>query len=135
MPTDGASSPAAAANARILFVDDDPRMTQLMTDMLTLDGYNVDTAPNGIAALAQVELQRYDLILTDLHMPNLDGVGLYRELTARQLHPPQRFIFLTGTTGASEAHRLVQETGLPLLRKPFGVVDLLEQVRKSLGGA
>ena len=135
MPTDGAPSPAPAAHARILFVDDDPRMTQLMTDMLSLDGYDVDTAPNGIKALEKLQLQRYDLIMTDLHMPVLDGVGLYRELTERPLHPSQRFIFLTGTTGASESHRLVQETGLPLLRKPFGVAELLEQVRKTLGDA
>ncbi|MDO8476105.1 MAG: response regulator [Candidatus Rokubacteria bacterium] len=135
MPTIGAPSPAPDARARILLVDDDPMITQLITDMLSLDGYEVETAPNGVAALAKIEGRRYDLILTDLHMPELDGAGLYRELAKRQTHPPQKIIFLTGTAGTSEAHRLVQETGLPLLRKPFNVVELLELVRKVLSAA
>jgi CheY-like chemotaxis protein len=68
-------------------------------------------------------------------MPELDGAGFYRELAKRQRHPPEKIIFLTGTAGASEAHRLVQETGLPLLRKPFNIVELLDLVRKVLGTA
>ena len=133
MPTTGAPSPTPDARARILVVDDDPMMTQLVTDMLSLDGYRVETVPNGVAALEKVQVRPYDLILTDLHMPELDGAALYRELTRRQAHPPRRIIFLTGTAGESEAHRLVQETGLPVLRKPFNVVDLLELVQKTLG--
>lgn len=132
MPTTGAPSPAPDARARILLVDDDPMITQLITDMLSLDGYDAETAPNGLAALEKVQGRRYDLILTDLHMPELDGADLYRELTRRQAHPPRKIIFLTGTAGVSEAHRLVQETGLPLLRKPFNVAELLELVRKTL---
>ena len=135
MPTAGAPSPAPDVDARILLVDDDPTVTQLIIDMLSLDGYGVDTAPNGIATLKKIEGRRYDLILTDLHMPEMDGAGLYRELAKRQTHPPQKIIFLTGTAGTSEAHRLVQETGLPLLRKPFNVVELLDLVRKVLGAA
>jgi len=133
MPTSEAPSPAPDARARILLVDDDPMVTQLITDMLSLDGYDVETAPNGIAALEKVQGRPYDLILTDLHMPELDGAGLYRELTRRQARPPRKIIFLTGTAGDSEAHRLVQETGLPVLQKPFNVVELLELVRKTLG--
>ena len=132
MPTTGTSSPAPDARARILLVDDDPLITQLIVDMLGMDGYDVDTASNGVAALEKVQGRRYDLILSDLHMPEMDGAGLYRELTQRQAHPPGKIIFLTGTTGASEAHRLVQETGLPVLRKPFNLVELLALVRKVL---
>lgn len=132
MPATEAPSPAPDTRARILLVDDDPMITQLVTDMLSLDGYHVETAPNGAAALEKVEGRRYDLILTDLHMPQLDGTGLYRELARRQAHSPRKIIFLTGTSGESEAHRVVRETGLPLLRKPFNVIDLLELVRKTL---
>jgi DNA-binding response OmpR family regulator len=133
MPTIESPSPEPEAPARILLVDDDPLITQLIVDMLSLDGHDVDTAPNGIAALNRVQRRRYDLILSDLHMPELDGLGLYRELGRRQAHPQHKFIFLTGTGGASEAHRVVQETGLPLLRKPFNLVELLALVRKMLG--
>jgi CheY-like chemotaxis protein len=132
MPTNEGPSPAPNADVRVLYVDDDPRITQLISDVLSMDGYDVDTAPNGMAALEKIEGRRYDLILTDLHMPEMDGASLYREL-ARRPHPPQKIIFLTGTTGASEAHRLVQESGLPLLMKPFRIAELLELIRKTLG--
>jgi len=135
MPTAGVLSPAPVVDARILLVDDNPTVTQVIIDILSLDGYGVDTAPNGIAALEKIEGRRYDLILTDLHMPEMDGAGLYRELAKRQTHPRQKIIFLTGTAGTSEAHRLVQDTGLPVLRKPFNLVELLELVRKVLVAA
>jgi len=135
MPTAEVLSPAPVVDARILLVDDNPIVSQVIIDILSLNGYGVDTALNGIAALEKIESRRYDLILTDLHMPELDGAGLYRELAKRQTHPPQKIIFLTGTAGISESQRLVQETGLPVLRKPFNLVDLLELVRKVLVAA
>jgi len=135
MPITRPPSPEPSAGARILLVDDDPSITQLIVDMLGLDGYVVDTAPNGMAALAKIGSRRYSLILTDLHMPEMDGAALYRELVHRGTHPRGKIIFLTGTAGTSEAHRLVQETGLPVLRKPFNVVELLGLVRKVLDAA
>ena len=135
MPTAEVLSPAPVVDAHILLVDDNPIVSQVIIDILSLDGYGVDTAPNGIAALEKIEARRYDLILTDLHMPELDGAGLYRELAKRQTHPPQKIIFLTGTAGTSEAHRLMQDTGLPVLRKPFNLVELLDLVQKVLVAA
>ena len=135
MPTAEVLSPASVVDARILLVDDNPIVSQVIIDILSLDGYGVDTAPNGIAALEKMEGRRYDLVLTDLHMPEMDGAGLYRELAKRQTHPPQKIIFLTGTAGTSEAHRLMQDTGLPVLRKPFNLIELLELVQKVLVAA
>lgn len=120
------------APARILLVDDDPMITELVVDMLGMEGYDVDTANNGLEALQKLERQRYDLIITDLHMPKLDGSGFYRELGRRKLHSLKRIIFLTGTTGASDEHRFVQESGAPVLFKPFNVSDLIELVRRLL---
>ena len=124
--------PASPARARILLVDDDPMITELVIDMLGIEGYDVDTATNGIEALQKLERQRYDLIITDLHMPKLDGSGFYRELAQRKLHSLKRIIFLTGTTGGSEEHRFVQESGVPVLLKPFNVSELIELVRRRL---
>jgi len=135
MPTAEVLSPAPVVDARILLVDDNPIVSQVIIDILSLDGYGVDTAPNGIAALEKMEGRRYDLVLTDLHMPEMDGAGLYRELAKRQTRPRQKIIFLTGSAGTSETHRLVQDTGLPVLRKPFNLVELLELVQKALVAA
>ena len=126
-----ADNPSPAL-ARILLVDDDPMITELVVDMLSIEGYDVDTANNGLEALQKLERQRYDLIITDLHMPKLDGSGFYRELGRRKLHSLKRIIFLTGTTGASDEHRFVQESGVPVLFKPFNVSDLIELVRRLL---
>src|SRR5512146_2122658 len=112
IPDDPSPSPA---RAHILLVDDDPMITELVVDMLGREGYDVDTATNGLEALQKLESQRYDLIITDLHMPKLDGSGFYRELSMRKVHSLKRIIFLTGTTGGSEEHRLVQESGVPVL--------------------
>jgi len=132
MTTPEDSSPAPKPRARILIVDDDPLISELVVDMLAMDGYEVDTAPNGMDALDKLQNQRYDLIVTDLHMPKLDGSGFYRELIERRLHPSKKIIFLTGTTGGSEEHRFVQESGLPLLLKPFNVIEMIELVRNVL---
>jgi len=125
-------SPAPTAPAHILVVDDDPLISELVVDMLAMEGHEVDTASNGVEALGKLQNQRYDLIVTDLHMPKLDGSGFYRELIERRLHPSRKIIFLTGTTGGSEEHRFVQDAGLPLLFKPFNVAELLELVHNVL---
>jgi len=132
MPTDQTISPGSAFRARILVVDDDPLVTQLIVDALTGEGYQLDSVTDGVAALERLEHQRYDLILSDLHMPNLDGVGLYHALTQRQGRPLENIIFLTGSAGSSDLHHFLKTTGLPVLRKPFTLVELLQLVHRIL---
>ena len=126
------SSSVQPSPAHILLVDDDPLISQLVVDMLGMDGHDVDTAADGMEALEKLQTQRYDLIVTDLHMPKLDGAAFYQELSRRQSHPLKKIIFLTGTTGTSEEHRVVQESGVPVLLKPFNVKELIELVRTLL---
>ena len=124
-------SPPPQTGARVLLVDDDPLIAELVIDMLGMEGYDVDTATNGNEALQRLEGQRYDLIITDLHMPKLDGSNLYRELRQRKVHPLNKIIFLTGSTGGPEK-RLLQESRAPVLLKPVNVVELIEMVRRML---
>ncbi len=124
MPRNQAPIPAPGAPARILVVDDDPLVIRLIIDTLHLEGYDVDSAENGVAALEKLRHAHFDLILSDLHMPRLDGVGLYRALTEGQGHPVPKIV--------SELHRFLKETGLPLLRKPFNLAELQEIVRQAL---
>jgi two-component system chemotaxis response regulator CheY len=128
----GGPSPVLKTQARILLVDDDPLIAELVVDMLGMDGHEVDTAANGIEALEKLQGQRYDLIVTDLHMPKMDGSGFYRELLQRQAHPSMKIIFLTGTTGGSEEQRFIAENGLPLLLKPFNMAQLMDLVHRVL---
>jgi len=132
MPTSQSPAPAPGSQAHILVVDDDPLVTQLIVDTLTWEGYRLDSAPNGVAALEKIQHQRYDLILSDLHMPQLNGVGLYLALTQQLDRLSERIIFLTGSARSSELHRFLKETGLPVLRKPFALVELQQLVRQVL---
>ena len=132
MPTSQSPAPALGSQAHILVVDDDPLVTQLIVDTLTREGYRLDSAPNGVAALEKIQHQRYDLILSDLHMPQLNGVGLYLTLTQRLDRLSEKIIFVTGSAGSSELHRFLKETGLPVLRKPFTLVELQQLVRQVL---
>jgi len=122
-------------SARILVVDDDPGVRPLIADILTLDGHEVDTAENGREALDRIAARRYDLIMSDLRMPELDGVGLYRELERQRPDLLRRVAFVTGTTEPPEYQRFLADTGVPVLHKPFNIADLQGFVQRLLGHA
>ena len=76
-------TPSRTGALRLLIVDDDPEIALTLAEMLEPDGHAIDIAENGAEALERLEDQSYDLIISDLRMPELDGPGLYRELGAR----------------------------------------------------
>src|SRR5260370_42524967 len=80
---------------RILVVDDEADIVNLLVEILTREGHQADTAPNGAAALTLVEGHEYDLILCDLRMPVLDGPGFYRQLQRRRPELSRRLRFHT----------------------------------------
>lgn len=120
---------------RFLVVEDDLPIAQMMASILTDEGHKVDIADNGRLALEKIETQDYDLILSDLRMPELDGVGLYRELKRRRSDLLRRMIVITGTSGHPEYESFLNETRVPFLEKPFGLSALHELVRKVLAAA
>ena len=119
-------------SALILVVDDDPGVRPLIADVLALDGHEVDTATNGWEALDRVAARSYDLVVSDLRMPELDGVGLYRELARRYPALLRRMAFVTGTTEPPEYQRFLADTGLPVLHKPFDVTELCRFIHRLL---
>src|SRR5437870_8642133 len=113
-----------ARHACILVVDDEPLVAALMADTLELEGYEVETAKNGREALEKIAARSYDALLSDLRMPELDGVGLYREL--EQQHPRllPRLAFVSGTTEPPEYASFLERTGATVLNKPFALAEL-----------
>jgi CheY-like chemotaxis protein len=126
------ASAAQTRRHRILVVDDEPLVTQLIAEALALEGHEVDTAKNGREALERISACAYDAILSDLRMPELDGVGLYRELDQRNPGLLRRIAFVSGTTQPVEYASFLEETGVPVLRKPFAIDDLQRLVRRLL---
>ena len=117
---------------RILVVDDEPRIAQLVAEALKAEGYDVDTAANGLLALAKIEERDYDLILSDFRMPELDGIGLYREIKQRRPTLLSRLLFISGAADQPEYRRFLAETAVPVLLKPFALVELRKIAHQML---
>jgi two-component system NtrC family sensor kinase len=123
---------AREGSSRILVVDDEPFIVQLVVDMLTDEGYAVDTAANGLLAIEQIERHPYDLILSDLRMPDFDGLALYRELERRWPDLVGRIVFVSGTTEHPKYRQFLEETGVPILPKPFNLEDLRQLAQRHV---
>jgi DNA-binding response OmpR family regulator len=118
--------------ARILVVDDDEDLVEVMTLALTAVGYDVDTARNGFAALERLEEKPCDLVISDLDMPDLDGPGLYLEMTRRWPSSAPRVLFVSGFADTAEYVGFLNATNAPVLVKPFDLDDLRQLVGRRL---
>ncbi len=113
---------------QILVVDDEPEVGELLVELLAADSHHVETVGDGARALDVLARRPYDVILSDMKMPRLDGPGLYRELERRRPELCARVIFITGDVLSPDTQRFLEATGAPTLGKPF----TLEEVRRVL---
>ena len=118
----------------VLVVDDENIIAQLIADVLGGEGYEVDTAPHGLAALDRLAVRTYDAILSDLRMPELDGLGLFREIEQRYPDLLHRFVFITGTSEHTDYQGFIDDVKVPVLTKPFDMQDLLRVVQDLVAG-
>ena len=116
----------------VLVVDDESIISQLIADVLGGEGYDVDTAPHGVAALERLEQRTYDVVLSDLRMPELDGLGLFREIEQRYPDLLHRFVFITGTSEHADYQGFIDDVKVPVLTKPFDMADLVRVVQELL---
>jgi DNA-binding response OmpR family regulator len=116
--------------ARILVVDDDPAIRQLLTDVLEMDGYDVSLAVDGLAAVSEVQAAKPDFVILDVMMPGLDGFGVLSTIRA-QPGEPVPVLMLTAAAG-SDANARAWAGGVDYyLAKPFtadAVLDLVDSV-------
>jgi len=125
---------APTTSARILVIDDEPSIVRALAQLLRRSGYTVDTGGNGRHALAQLQAQRYDVILADLRMPELDGRAFYTRLLQQYPALCQRVIFLTGESSAADSRAFLAQCGRPWLAKPYAIAALrctIQQVLQS----
>ena len=116
--------------ARILVVDDDPGLLRLLTIRLRAENYEVEAVESGVLALAAAARFRPDLVISDLRMEPLDGIGLLKELQNRW--PGLKVIMLTAHGTIPDAVQATQMGAFGFLTKPVEKLELLEQVRKAL---
>jgi two-component system response regulator GlrR len=116
--------------ARILVVDDDPGLLRLLTIRLRAETYEVEAVESAAAALAACTRFRPDLVITDLRMDQMDGIGLLKELQSRW--PGLRVIILTAHGTIPDAVHATQSGAFGFLTKPVDKQDLLDHVQKAL---
>ena len=123
------------APCRILVVDDEPEIAQVLVDILQREGHQTAVAHSGRQALARLSDGDYDLIMSDLRMPDLDGIGLFRELKANRSELTERMIFVTGDTLSAGLKSFLEESGCPTIEKPFAPEEVLSTLRARLACA
>ena len=116
----------------ILVIDDEPSIVRGLAQLLRRDGHRVETAANGQRALALLHERRYDVIVCDLQMPDLDGPTFYAILTQQYPALRQRVIFLTGNTGGAASRTFLTQSGRPWLRKPSPIVTIRRAIQDVL---
>jgi two-component system NtrC family sensor kinase len=126
---------AEARPERILVVEDEPTVAELIADVLTEEGHRVDTLLDSREALNRLDEKNYALIICDLKMPYVDGPSLYRALVRRRSPLQHRFLFVTGDTMSPRTLDFLKSSGLPYLAKPFLVGELKEAVNRAIAAA
>jgi two-component system response regulator HydG len=121
---------ADAATPTLLVADDDPAVRQSLERALTREGYAVEMAPDGQAALERLKAGGIDLVLSDLRMPGLTGLELLREVKA--VAPDVDLIMLTAFGTVEEAVRAMKDGAADFLTKPFQRAQLVRVIRKAL---
>ena len=112
------------AMLRILVVDDEPSLVEMMARALGGAGHEVDTAADGAAALQHIYTGEYDAILLDIKMPGLGGPEVYQCIESIRPDMAERVLFISGDSASTEVKTFIESTGNPLLKKPFTLDDL-----------
>jgi DNA-binding response OmpR family regulator len=116
----------------ILIVDDDLLISMVLVEMLVIEGFTVQVAHHGSAALASMDSFLPDLILLDIHMPDIDGFEVCRRLKANEKTKDIPIIYISASADNQD-----RETGLKLgavdfISKPFKMEELLKRIKSPL---
>ena len=119
--------------ASILTVDDSSSMRQMVSFTLKSDGHEVTEAEDGVIALNIAKTRGFDLVLTDVNMPNMDGITLIRELRQLPNYKGTPLLMLT-TESAADKKQAGKEAGATgWIVKPFNPEQLLAVIKRALG--
>ncbi len=131
----GAAAGPAEGHPRVLVVDDEDGLKENLAELLSLEGYHVGTASNGLLGMKAHLSFRPELVITDVVMPIMDGVEMVRQLKERD--PGLKALFISGFFGTrsirGELLEQINRFGYPMLAKPFRPSQLFALVRQALG--
>ena len=115
----------------ILVADDDAVIREGLRRILSREGYQVETQPNGRLAMDRLQEAAFDLLITDLKMPGMDGLTLIRE--ARRLSPTLPVVIITAYSTEASAIEAINLGVHGYLTKPFRITKILGTAAKALG--
>jgi len=116
--------------ARILMVDDEPRIVNFVSRALSSEGFGVDGAPDGVRGLELARTGKYELVVLDLLLPGLDGVSVLRGIM--ESRPEQRVLVLSALSDVESKVRCLELGASDYLPKPFALPELVARVRARL---
>ena len=128
----GLLSSASTTIGHILVVDDDQGERELIVSSLRADGHDVDASGTGFEALRLLGRQCYDLVVSDLMMPELDGPSLYSAVMSRWPSGTPHFLFVSGLGNTSPYEGFLKVIHAPLLPKPFKIGALRRAIKRIL---
>jgi PAS domain S-box-containing protein len=124
--------PKKITKAKILVVDDEPVIRQLISKVLGDQGHTVETIDNAAGALKMVKSKRYGLILLDIKMPGMSGIELYKQFQKIAPSLTKRVVFITGDVMGKRTLAFIDKTKTPYLMKPFDAKELKSQINRIL---
>ena len=116
--------------ARVLIVDDEPRIVSFVSRALSAEGFQVDGAHDGVQALELATRERYELVVLDLLLPERDGISVLQDLMERR--PDQRVLVLSALSDVETKVRCLEFGASDYLAKPFSLAELIARIRARL---
>ncbi len=113
---------------RILVIDDNEAVTQVLADVLQLDDHHVVLAEGGKQGLAFLQQESFDVVFLDLWMPDLDGMQLYEWLETYRPAQAEKVIFITGDAISPATRSFLAYSGRPVISKPFDIMKISDVV-------
>ncbi|OGW62690.1 MAG: hypothetical protein A2V83_10400 [Nitrospirae bacterium RBG_16_64_22] len=124
------SSPQIPRNARILAVDDEAVILDIIRDTFSANGNEVRTAASGREAIDILGTEDFDLVLSDIKMPDMSGIELYDWIRESRPYLARRVLFITGDVVDVTTQDLLSVSGRPYIAKPFRIAELIQKAQE-----
>jgi two-component system NtrC family sensor kinase len=121
------------ARRRALVIDDERDLAELLAEMLEREGFAVEVVFDGEHALAELGRRSYDLVLSDVRMPDLDGPALLHRLQSEWPDLANRLVFITGDTVGLGTGSALDKLGRPVIEKPISPEEMRRVIQATLG--
>ena len=120
---------------KILVIEDEPIIAKICSRVLSSEGFTVDVATNGLIALDMLKKSGYDVCISDIRIPEISGIELYRYIRNEQPNLIGNIIFISGDVLNNEVKHFLTDNSVNFLAKPFSPQELSDAVTNLIGAA